>query len=155
MFRLLALVIFAPLALLMLLRRLAPGLLARLQGAAFPVSLTLLFVISAAVFAPFGGYLQKSPRQFMLATLGAFALAAAYLGLALLCARLSGGRLDSLTGQVALVYVNNVLALVFAGRFLDSQSVLLCGCYLLPYYLALLPLRWLASRRAAPQGSLS
>lgn len=147
MFRLLAMVIFSP---LLLLRRLVPSLLEWLGGVAFPVSLVLLFTfISAAVFAPFGLYVRQTPQQFLLATLLAFALAGAYLGLALLLTRLGGGRLDALTGQVALVYINNVLALVFAGRFLDTHSVLLTGCYLLPYYLALLPLRWLASRSGA------
>ncbi|MFH1034699.1 MAG: hypothetical protein V1806_09370 [Pseudomonadota bacterium] len=146
MFRLLALVIFSPLALLILIRRLAPRVLERLGRVAFPVSLGLLFLISAAVFAPFGGYLLARPAQFLVASLLAFGLSAAYLGLALLLTRLGGGRLDALTGQVALVYLNNVLGLVFAGRFLDTPSVLLTGCYLLPYYLALLPLRWLSGR---------
>ncbi|MBI5524167.1 MAG: hypothetical protein HY910_16200 [Desulfarculus sp.] len=148
MFRLLALVIFGPLALLMLVRRLAPALLRPLERLAFPVSLGLMFMLSAAIFAPFGGHLLQRPGQFLLATLLAFALGLAYLGLALACTRLSGGRLEPLTGQVTLVYINNVLALVFAGRFLDTPSVLLAGCYLLPYYLALLPLRWLSTREA-------
>jgi BASS family bile acid:Na+ symporter len=152
MFRLLAMVIFSPLALLLLLRRLVPGLLESLAKISFPVSLGLLFLISAAVFAPFGGYVLASPRQFLLASLLAFALAAIYLGLALLFTRLGRGRLDALTGQVAMVYINNVLALVFAGRFLDTESVLLAGCYLLPYYLALLPLRYLSRRRVPPAG---
>lgn len=150
MFRLLALVIFGPLALLMLARRLAPALLTGLEKVAFPASLGLMFLLSAAIFAPFGGHLLQRPGQFLVATLLAFVLAAAYLGLALACTRLSGGRLEPLTGQVALVYINNVLALVFAGRFLDTPSVLLAGCYLLPYYLALLPLRWLSTRRRVP-----
>ncbi|MBI4797547.1 MAG: hypothetical protein HY794_02170 [Desulfarculus sp.] len=150
MFRLLALVIFSPLALLLLVRRLAPVLLRPLERLAFPVSLGLMFLLSAAIFAPFGGHLLERPGQFLVATLLSFVLAGAYLGLALLCTRLSGGRLEPLTGQVTLVYINNVLALVFAGRFLDTQSVLLAGCYLLPYYLALLPLRWLSTRAKAP-----
>ncbi len=148
MFRLLAMVIFSPLALLLVLRRLTPGFVERLARVSFHISLGLLFFISAAVFAPFGGYVKSRPEQFLVASLLAFALAAVYLGLALLLTRLGRGRLDALTGQVALVYINNVLGLVFAGRFLDTQSVLLTGCYLLPYYLALLPLRWLVSRRA-------
>lgn len=150
MFRLLALVIFGPLVLLMLARRLLPALLSSLEKIAFPASLCLMFMLSAAIFAPFGGHLLERPWQFLQATLLAFALGLAYLGLALACHRLSKGRLEPLTGQVAMVYINNVLALVFAGRFLDTPSVLLAGCYLLPYYLALLPLRWLSLRRRVP-----
>ena len=146
MFRLLALVIFTPLAAVWLARRLGPAVEERLGRVAFPVSLALLFAISAVVFAPLAGHLRRDPVQFLAATGLSFALAGVYLALALALKRLGRGRLDGLTGQVGLVYINNVLALVFASRFLDTRSVLLTGCYLLPYYLALLPLRWLNPR---------
>lgn len=146
MFGLLALVLLTPLVLAALGRRLAPGGMARLQRSSFPLSLVLLLVISAAVFAPFGPLWRQDPTDFLEALALAFLLAGLYLGLALAVCRLAGGRLDALTGPVAMVYLNNVLGAVFAAHFLDTNSLLLCGCYLVPYYLALLPLRRLARR---------
>ncbi len=144
MFRLLAMLIFAPAALMALARRFCPVFVAWLERTGFFLSLALLFAISAVVFAPFGEHFSRDAASFAEALLLSFLLCGLYLALGWGAPRLAPGRLDPLTGATSLVYINNVLGVVFASRFLDFQSVLLCGCYLFPIYLALLPLRMLA-----------
>ncbi|MFZ5584304.1 MAG: hypothetical protein ACOZHQ_00075 [Thermodesulfobacteriota bacterium] len=146
MFWLLAMMIFAPAALMGLARRWTPGLVGFLGRVGYPASLALMFIISVIVFAPFGQHFRDDPARFLVAVAVSFALWAFYVLSALLLGRALPGRLTPLTGMVAMVYVNNVLGVVFAARFLDFNSVLLCGCYLFPIYLALLPLRWLRDR---------
>ncbi len=152
MFRLLAMIIFAPAALMGLVRRFWPQLVDFLGRVSFPLSTALLFTISAVVFAPFGEHFARDPGRFLAATLLSFGLCGLYLAVGRLLPRLAPSILSPLTGMTALVYINNVLGVVFASRFLDFNSVLLCGCYLFPIYLALLPLRWL-TRHLADAGS--
>lgn len=143
MFSLLAMIIFVPALCMGLARRWTPGLVEFIGRVGYPISLALLFIISVIVFAPFGQHFRADPSRFLVAVAVSFALWALYVLAALLLPRILPGRLTPLTGMVALVYINNVLGVVFAARFLDFNSVLLCGCYLFPIYIALLPLRWL------------
>jgi len=146
MFRLLSMLIFLPAAAMALCRRWLPSLVEALGRVSYPLSLALMFVISAIVFAPIGQHFQADPGNFLEAVALATVLCAVYLAVGLWLPRLLPGRLTPLTGMVCLVYVNNVLGVVFAARFLDFHSVLLCGCYLFPTYVALLPLRYLRER---------
>lgn len=143
MFSLLAMIIFVPAVLMGAARNWAPRFVEAVGRVSYPISLGLMFFISIIVFAPFGRHFQVDPLHFLVAVAVSFAIWAAYVLVALLLPRLLPGRLTPLTGMVNLVYINNVLGVVFAARFLDFNSVLLCGCYLFPIYLALLPLRWL------------
>ena len=146
MFRLLSMIIFVPAVLMAACRRWAPALVAGIGRVSYPISLFLLFTISAVVFAPFGQHFRADPARFLVAVVLSGALCGIYLAVGLWLPRLLPGRLTPLTGMVGLIYINNVLGVVFAARFLDFNSVLLCGCYLFPIYVALLPLRWLRQR---------
>lgn len=146
MFRALAMLIFLPAAAMALCRRWVPALVETLGRFGYPLSLALMFVISAIVFAPIGQHFQADPGNFLEALALATVLCAVYLAVGLWLPRLLPERLTPLTGMVGLVYINNVLGVVFAARFLDFHSVLLCGCYLFPIYVALLPLRYLRDR---------
>lgn len=148
MFRLLSMLIFLPAAAMALCRRWTPGLVEALGRVSYPLSLALMFVISAIVFAPIGQHFSADPGNFLEAVALATLLCGIYLALGLWLPRLWPGRLTPLTGMVCLIYINNVLGVVFAARFLDFNSVLLCGCYLFPIYVALLPLRYLRERFA-------
>lgn len=47
-------------------------------------------------------------------------------------------------GGVGLIFVNNVLIVVFAARFFGPECPLLAAVYMLPLFMSLLPLRALA-----------
>ena len=59
------------------------------------------------------------------------------------------GRADFITAAVSLIYANNILSLIFASRFLGPKSALICVGYMLPMFLAILPLRWLRNKTGA------
>lgn len=146
MFRLLAMILFVPAALMGLARRFRPGLVTLLGRVSYPLSMALMFIISAVVFAPFAQHLRGNAGSLLAALALSLGLGAVYMAVGWFLPRLAPAFLSPLTGMAALVYINNVLGVVFASRFLDINSVLLCGSYLLPIYLALLPLRWLTQR---------
>ena len=67
---------------------------------------------------------------------------------------LSGWRMDLVSCGSGLIFINNVLVVVFAAKFFGPRNPLLSALYLLPLYVMLLPLRALAGRQArhAPAG---
>jgi BASS family bile acid:Na+ symporter len=146
MARMLLLVIFVPLAAALAVRRLAPGLLAWLERIQFPLSLCLFFVINLGVFSGYSAFLLAHQAQVAATVAAAFVLGGLYILCGFAAAAAAGRRLNGLTGAVGLTYVNNVLIVVFAARFFGPEAPLLAALYLLPYFLLLIPLRWLAGR---------
>ena len=146
MVRLLAFILLPPGILVFLLKRYAPGLALKLDRLSVLVGLPLFFFITLAVIAPFAGQVTGDPSSVLvslgLATLLAVIFAASGLGLA----RLRPRRLDGLSFALGLTCCNNVLVAVFASRFFGTDATLLAVLYLLPYFLILLPMRWLAQR---------
>jgi len=147
MARMLALVIFVPLALAWLTRRLLPGLLAPLERIQFPLILGLFFCINLGVFAPYAAFFFTQAGQVAAAIGLACALAAAYFLTAWVMGPLSHGRADILSCGAVLVFINNVLVVVFAAKFFGPRSPLLAALYLLPIYLMVLPFRLIPPRR--------
>jgi BASS family bile acid:Na+ symporter len=146
MFRLLALVIFVPLVLAYLSKRFLPRLPRALERGQYPLTLVLFFLINLAVFAPYAGFLRGQAHDVLVAVVIAFLLGAASLLTVLLVVGLSRAPAQSLAGGVGLIFVNNVLIVVFAARFFGHECPLLAAVYMLPLFMSLLPLRALAQR---------
>ena len=146
MVRLLALILLPPGIVVFLLKHYTPGLALRLDRLSMPVGLPLFFFTTLAVIAPFAGQVTGDPSSVLvslgLATLLAVIFAASGLGLARLWPR----HLDGLSFALGLTCCNNVLVAVFASRFFGPDPTLLAVLYMLPYFLILLPMRWLAQR---------
>jgi BASS family bile acid:Na+ symporter len=139
--RMLAKVIFIPLALAWLTRRLPSALAESLERVQFPLILALFFCINLGVFAPYAQFFFEQAHQVAAAVGLAYGLAAAYFAAAWLMGPLSGGRLDSISHGTGLVFINNVLVVVFAAKFFGARSTLLAAVYLLPLYMMVLPFR--------------
>ena len=78
------------------------------------------------------------------AVLISFLLFGVSTGLGWLAGWFSAGRLSGLDGAVSMVYVNNVLGIVFSAQFFGAnhpEAAVLCTAYMLPLYIALIPLR--------------
>jgi len=147
MARMLAQVIFVPLVLAWLTLRLLPALADALGRVQFPLVLASFFFINLGVFAQFSTFFFSQSEQ-VLAALGiACGLAALYLGVVWLMGPLSGWRMDLISCGSGLIFVNNVLIVVFAANFFGPRNPLLSALYLLPLYVMLLPLRALANRQ--------
>ncbi|MHB8908386.1 MAG: hypothetical protein ACYDAA_05855 [Syntrophales bacterium] len=146
MARLLALILVPPGILVFLLKRYAPRLVASLGRLTVPLGLPLLFFTTLAIIAPFAGQVTGNFSRVLvslgLATLLTVAFAACGLGIARLWPR----RLDGLSAALGLTCINNVLVAVFAARFFGSDPTLLAVLYMFPYFLLILPVRWMAKR---------
>jgi BASS family bile acid:Na+ symporter len=146
MAHLLALILLPPGILVFLLKRYAPGLVLSVDRLSMLVGLPLFFFTTLAVIAPFAGQVTGDPSSVLvslgLATLLAVIFAAIGLGLARLWPR----HLDGLSFALGLTCSNNVLVAVFASRFFGPDPTLLAVLYMLPYFLILLPMRWMAQR---------
>jgi len=146
MARMLGMIIFIPLLLTLLGRRTAPALLAWLGRRRYPLMLVLVFICNAGVFAPFAGFLRSQADQALLALTVSIlvALAAAAGGLA--WGLLFGDRMSGLGGAIAFTFSNSMLVVVFAAKFFGPRATLLPALYTLPFFLMILPLRWLKTR---------
>jgi BASS family bile acid:Na+ symporter len=146
MARLLALILVPPGILVFVLKRYTPRLVGSLRRLTVPLGLPLLFFTTLAVIAPFAGQVTGNFGRVLaslgLATLLAVAFAACGLGIA----RLWPHRLDGLSAALGLTCINNVLVAVFAARFFGSDPTLLAVLYMFPYFLIILPVRWIAKR---------
>lgn len=146
MVRLLAFILLPPGILAFLLKRYAPGLALKLDRLSILVGLPLFFFITLAVIAPFAGQVTGDPSSVLVSLGLATLLAVIFTAIGLGLARLWPRRLDGLSFALGLTCCNNVLVAVFASRFFGTDATLLAVLYLLPYFLILLPMRWLAQR---------
>lgn len=145
--RMLAMVIFVPLLLAWLTRRLLPALLGPLGRIQFPLVITLFFLINLGVFAPFAQFIMEQAGQVATAVALSCLLGAAYFGTVWAMGYLSGHRLDNLSYGTGLIFINNVLVVVVAAKFFGPRSPLLAAAYMLPFFLMLLPFRLIKPHR--------
>lgn len=146
MARLLAVIMLPPGILVFFLKRFSPRLVLQMERLSVPVGLPLFFFTTLAIIAPFAGQITGQIDRVLaslgLATLLALIFVACGLGMSLLWPR----RIDGLSAALGLTCVNNVLVAVFAARFFGPDPTLLAVLYMFPYFLILLPMRWLAQR---------
>ena len=137
-------VIFIPLGAALLVKKTMPGVIIHFNRIAFPLSLTIFLLINLGIFSRYSEFLKAHQDQ-LAASVGVACLCAlAYVLIAMLVALLSKWRMDGLTGAVSLLYVNNVLAVVFGGQFFGPKTPLLAAVYMLPVFLMVLPMRMLS-----------
>jgi BASS family bile acid:Na+ symporter len=146
MVRMLLLVIFVPLFVGMALRRLWPAILPHLERVQFPLVVVMFLVINLGVFANYADFLPTHPGRVTLILLMCCLLALAFASSGFLIGRLSCGRLIGLDGAVLLTYINNVLIVVFSDRFFGPIETLTAAVYMLPLFVMLLPIRYVAQR---------
>ena len=140
MVRMLAMVIFVPIAAVQVLRRLAPGFLRGVMRVQFPLSLFLFAAINLGVFSVYSDFIRREPWTIVMATAVAVALSAIFCAMGILFFR--GRPLeDRLAGAVMLGNMNNVLVLVFSSRFFSPLEPMVAAMYLVPFFGLVIPLR--------------
>jgi hypothetical protein len=146
MARLLAVIMLPPGILVFLFKRFFPRLVLQMERMSVPVGLPLFFFTTLAIIAPFERQITAQFYRVLLslglATLLSMIFVICGLGISLVWPR----RVDGLSAALGFTCVNNVLVAVFAARFFGSDPTLLAVLYMFPYFLILLPMRWMAKQ---------
>lgn len=141
MIRMLAMVVFVPIAAVEVLRRISPKLMQFILDKRFPISLTLFAMINLGVFSQYSAFFRQNPAILLQSTIVALVLG----GLYLVAGILPFWRLpldDQIAGGVIMADVNNVLVVVFASQFFGPIETTVAAMYMLPFFLVIVPLRF-------------
>lgn len=140
MMRLLAMVIFIPLAAAEALKRTAPRLADRIRLQQFTLSLILFAMTNLSIFSKYADFFRQN------LSLLADSLSAAFL-VGVLC--LAAGWLaawrwrleDRLAAVISLWIMNYILVIVFSAQFFSPLEPTVAALYTLPFYALVIPVR--------------
>lgn len=149
MVRLLAWVVFIPMAAVLVLRRASPNTTEKLIKHQFSASMVLFTVINLGVFSKYSHFFFQNPGQLLMCLAVAFILSALYYACGMALIR-RGSIADRLASGVSFALMNNVLVIVFASRFFGPLSPTLAAMYMFPYYLMIVPVKMVASYASSP-----
>ena len=148
MLKMLATVIFIPIAIVELIRYLLPRLVAPILKVQFPLSLMMFAVINLGVFYRYAPFFRKEPSVIVMAVVVVFVLAAVYCAVGIFFFR-KGPLENQLAGAVMLGNINNVLVIVFSSKFFGPVEPLVAAMYMIPFFVLVIPLRYYRQRRKA------
>ena len=140
MVRILCLIVFVPILVVELSRRLIPALLESLMKWRFPVSLIIFAVINLGVFSKYAGFFQQNRLIIIEATLVAIILGGIYLSVGFLVSWKESVK-NQLSSIICLGNVNNILVIVFASEFFGPLEPTLSAMYIIPFFGLIFPLR--------------
>ena len=147
MVRILAMVIFLPMGMVLIVRKLAPGLLDRLNRNQFPISMLLFALVNLGVFSKYSSFFFANPVQIVICVGVAYALSVIYYGAGFaLTIREESSR--QLAAGISLSILNNILVIVFSSKFFGPLSPTLAAMYMFPYYSMIVPARLVVLRMA-------
>jgi BASS family bile acid:Na+ symporter len=140
MVKILAMVVFLPAVAVILLRRLYPSSLEKLEKVQFPVSLSTFACINLGVFAKYSSFFLKTPVVVGETILVAFVLSVIYhtVGFLVTWRR---KREDRLAGAISFANMNNILIVVFSSQFFGPLAPTLAALYMLPFFTMIVPAR--------------
>ncbi len=140
MIRMLALVVFVPMALVEMIRKARPALVAGIMRVRFPLSLALFGLINLGIFSQYAEFFYREPSLILIASLVAVFLSLVYFIFGI--ASLRGCPVqDRLAGAVIFANINNVMVLVFAARFFGVLETTVAAMYNIPYFGIILLMR--------------
>lgn len=136
-------IIFIPLAAAGFIRRFLSRAAKDLTDFSFPISIVLIFLINTGIFGKYALFIRGEPEKLLLAiclasALGGFSF---FFGSLKLWGNLSMERAGA---AGSLVIINNVLIVVLGVHLDDALTSITAGLYMLPTFLLLVPLGWLA-----------
>jgi BASS family bile acid:Na+ symporter len=147
MLRMLATVIFIPIAIVELIRYLIPRLVAPILKVQFPVYLLLFALINLGVFYRYAAFFRGDPSVIIMATVVVCVLGAIY-GVVGILFFYKGALENQLAGAVMLANINNVLVIVFSSQFFGPVEPLVAAMYMIPFFVIVIPLRYYYSQKA-------
>ena len=136
-------IIFIPLVAAGFIRRFLGRAAKGLMDFSFPISIVLIFLINAGIFGKYALFIRAEPEKLLLA----ICLASALGGFSFFFGSLKLWGTTSMERAGAagsLVIINNVLIVVLGVHLGDALTSITAGLYMLPIFLLLVPLGWLA-----------
>ena len=146
MIRMLASVIFIPMAAVWAVQRFIPGTILPILKGRYILSLMIFAGANMGVSSQYSAFFYRSPGTILEATGVSILLTAIFLILGIF----SLGRAsmeDRLAAAISMTNVNNVLIMVFAARFFGPLEPTVAAMYLIPFYGAIVPLRMIGHSR--------
>ena len=145
MIEFLAMVIFIPATVKLLLRKVAPSFTKKLEKVQFLISMAIFGLVNLGVFPKYSSFFRERPGEIAGAILVAFILSAIYYvtgfwvtwGLP---------REDRMAGAASFAYMNSVLIIVFSAQFFDPLSPMLAVVYMFPFFVMIVPARIFGNR---------
>jgi bile acid:Na+ symporter, BASS family len=145
MIQLLAVVIFIPMAAVLVMRRYFPSVLQSISERQFPFSLTLFALCNLAVFSKYSSFFFSNPGSIFVSIAVAYVLSTIYFLVGLIMTPGLNSR-ERVAAGVSLALMNNVLVIVFSSRFFGPLSPTLAAMYMFPFYTLIVPAKLIAIR---------
>ena len=140
MMRLLFMVVFVPIALAEILKKISRTVVETLIQKQYYISLFLFAVTNLGIFSRYSDFFYQQPLSIAAAGGVSFLLAGIYLAAGLL---ISWGRKveDQVAAVICLGTMNNVLVIVFSSEFFTPLEPTVAAMYMIPFFALILPLR--------------
>jgi bile acid:Na+ symporter, BASS family len=140
MMRLLFMVVFVPVVLAEILKRISRPLVEILIRKQYYLSLVLFMITNLGIFSRYSDFFFQEPATILMATAAAFILGGMYFltGLLLACRRPVE---DQVATVICLGIMNNVLVIVFSSEFFTPLEPTVAAMYMIPFFGLILPLR--------------
>jgi BASS family bile acid:Na+ symporter len=140
MMRTLFMVIFVPVVVAEILKRISSSLVQGLIRKQYYFSLVLFTVTNLGIFSRYSEFFYQEPMTILTAAAVACILGGLYLlaGLLLACGRPVE---DQVAAVICLGVMNNVLVIVFSSEFFTPLEPTVAAMYMIPFFGLILPLR--------------
>jgi bile acid:Na+ symporter, BASS family len=140
MMRTLLMVIFVPVMVSEILKRISGSLVQGLIRRQYYFSLVLFTVTNLGIFSRYSEFFYQEPMTILTAAAVACVLGSLYLlaGLLLACGRPVE---DQVAAVICLGVMNNVLVIVFSSEFFTPLEPTVAAMYMIPFFGLILPLR--------------
>jgi BASS family bile acid:Na+ symporter len=133
-----------------LIKKYLPALATKIRKSSLPLSIILMDMINFAIFSNFSVYFYLESSFVIYTTVIAILLFAVFAitgYFMLYFLNRDTSTRYKISGLIAMSYVNNILVTVFAQQFFGSQIAALAAFYNIPYYVGIILLKILFSRR--------
>jgi BASS family bile acid:Na+ symporter len=152
MIRMLALVIFVPIAAVWAVQRFIPGTVRPILRGRYLLSLMIFAGTNMGVFSQYSDFFYRNPGTILEATGVSILLGGIFLVLGFFS--LGKTSLENrLAAAISMANINNVLVLVFAARFFGPLESTVAAMYLIPFYGLIVPMRVFSHFRSGAESS--
>lgn len=140
MIRMLALVIFVPIAAVWAVQRFIPEAIRPILKGRYVISLMIFAGTNMGVFSQYSAFFYRNPETIVEATGVSILLGGIFLALGFFSLGKASAE-DRLAAAIGMANINNVLILVFAARFFGPLESTVAAMYLIPFYGLIVPMR--------------